>query len=115
MTTYININNENQITVNNKTLVSSHWKPSELRPILTEFELSDKGSLPVLLKRFHKYIEEQLELDEKEAEQEIKDSDIIQKAVSVSLSIEEYVLANGLSICEFVNAESIIDFIDLHE
>ena len=112
---YISVNNENEILVNNKTLHPSHWKSSEIRSILEDSGLSSNGSLKVLLKRLYNSIENEIESQEKEAEKSIKESEMIQKAVNVSLCINEYVSQNALSMCEFIDAISIIDFIDLHE
>ena len=53
----ISIDNENCITVNNKPLTSFYWKPNELRPILTHFNLCPDGNLKTLLETLHNYIQ----------------------------------------------------------
>ena len=113
MMQYINIDNENSITVNNKQLIPSNWKPSELRHILSEFDLPIDGNLNTLLTRIKTYIENEFESLEKEIDDSIQNSIIHEKSVNVTLSIRDYVSNNGLKICEFIDTESITDFIDL--
>ena len=109
----INIDNENCITVNNKKLIPSNWKPSELRPILVHFKLKPDGSLNTLLETLHNYIQKDIESEEKEIDDRLYESYIYEKCVNVALEINEYVYDNALKICEFVDANSIIDFIDM--
>ena len=72
---YISVNNENEITINDKTLIPSNWKPAEIRPILEDLELSSDGALKVLLKRLHNSIENEMKSLEKEAGESIKESE----------------------------------------
>ena len=109
----INIDNENCITVNNKQLIPSNWKPSELRPILVHFDLNPDGSLNTLLETLHNYIQKDIESDEKEIDDGLYESYIYEKSINTALAINEYVSNNGLKICEFVAANSIVDFIDM--
>ena len=109
----ISIDNENCITIDNKQLIPSNWKPSELRPILIHFDLSPDGSLNTLLETLHNYIQNDIDSREKEIDDGLYESYIYQKSVNVALGIKQYVSENALKICEFVDANSIIDFIDM--
>ena len=109
----ISIDNENCITVNNKQLTSLNWKPNELRPILTYFNLCPEGSLNTLLETLHNYIQNEIDSIDKEIDNGLYESVIYEKSINVALAINEYVCNNALKICEFVDANSIMDFIDM--
>ena len=112
---YISVNLEDEITINDKTLIPNNWKPSEIRPILEDFRLSSDGSLKNMLTRLNSYIENEIKTNEKECEEDVKKSDIIRKSVNAYLEIEKYISENAVSMCEFLTSDSIVDFIDLHE
>ena len=48
-----------------------------------------------------------------EIDDDLYELSIHAKSVNVALAINEYVSNNGLKICEFVDANSIVDFIDM--
>ena len=112
---YISVNLEDEITINDKTLIPNNWKPSEIRPILEDFGLNSDGSLKNMLIRLNSYIENEIKTNEKECEEYAKKSDIIQKSINVYLEIEKYISENAVSMCEFLDGDSISEFIDLHE
>ena len=97
----ISVNIENEIVINNKTLVVSNWKTSEIREILSQLELNTNGSLKTMINRLSNHIESELQQQEKEVIDSIDDSDMIVKSVNSHLQLQDYINQNSIPIGEF--------------